>query len=80
VLGDEKPSTGRYADNLEPAFEKTKVKLGALAHSDEDVLTYIAYPQLAEKFFEQRDNPKAVLQSTPTVKSAAVKYSVRRVD
>jgi len=54
VLGDEKPITGRFADTLEPLFEKTKAQLGAKAESDEDVLSYIAFPQLAEKFFDDR--------------------------
>ena len=83
VLGDEKPSTGRYADILEPAFEKTKAQLGSKAHSDEDVLTYIAYPQLAEKYFEQRDNPAAATtaaEATAPKSAAAVKYSIRRAD
>ena len=55
VLGDEKPITGRFADTLEPAFEKAKKEIGALARSDEDVLSYIAFPQIAEKFFKQRE-------------------------
>ncbi len=54
ILGDEKPLEGRYADTLEPAFEKTKAELGDTARCDEDVLSYIAFPQLAEKFFEER--------------------------
>ncbi len=62
ILGDEKPLTGRYADTLEPAFEKTKAQLGDTARSDEDVLSYIAFPQLAEAFFEKRkaDEEKVV--------------------
>ena len=54
ILGDEKPLEGRYADTLEPIFEPTKQKLAGIARSDEDVLSYIAFPQLAEKFFEDR--------------------------
>ncbi len=54
ILGDEKPLEGRYADTLEPIFEPTKQKLAGIARSDEDVLSYIAFPQLAEKFFEER--------------------------
>lgn len=54
ILGDEKPLAGRYADTLEPAFEKTKAELGDTARCDEDVLSYIAFPQLAEKFFQER--------------------------
>ncbi len=59
ALEGEKPITGRYADTLEPAFEKTKAELGSLAHSDEDVLSYIAFPQVAEKFFKERDEREA---------------------
>lgn len=54
VLGDEEAVKGRYADTLEPAFEKTKKELEGLARSDEDVLSYIAFPQVAQKFFENR--------------------------
>ena len=62
ILGDEKPLEGRYADTLAPAFEKTKAELGDTARSDEDVLSYIAFPQLAEAFFEKRraDEEKVV--------------------
>lgn len=59
VLGDEKPITGRYAENLEPEFEKAKKKLGSLAKSDEDVLSYIAFPQIAEKFLKEREERRA---------------------
>ncbi len=54
-LGEEKGITGRFADTLEPIFEKTKKELGSKAKSDEDVLSYIAFPQLAEKFFDARE-------------------------
>ena len=54
ILGDEQPLPGRYADTLEPVFEKTKQELKGIARCDEDVLSYIAFPQLAEKFFQER--------------------------
>ncbi len=54
ILGDEQPLTGRYADSLEPIVEPTREKLAGIAKSDEDVLSYIAFPNLAEKFFEER--------------------------
>ena len=41
-------------EKLEPQFEKTKKELGDMARCDEDVLSYIAFPQLAEPFFEKR--------------------------
>ncbi len=55
ILGDEKPIECRPADLLEPEFEKTKAMLGDRAESDEDVLSYIAFPQVAEKFFADRE-------------------------
>ena len=54
VLGDEKPIKGRYADTLEPVFEKTKKELAGTAKSDEDVLSYVLFPQVAEKYFAAR--------------------------
>ena len=54
ILGDEQPLTGRYADTLKPIVAPTRKKLEGVARSDEDVLSYIAFPNLAEKFFEER--------------------------
>jgi oxaloacetate decarboxylase alpha subunit len=54
ILGDEKPLTGRFADTLEPIVDKTRKELEGVARCDEDVLSYIAFPNLAEKFFEER--------------------------
>lgn len=55
ILGDEEPVTVRYADLLEPGFEKAKQELGDRARSEEDVLSYIAFPAQAEAFFEKRE-------------------------
>ena len=63
VLGDEKPITIRFADTLQPAFEITKKQLGSLARSDEDVLSYIAFPQIAEKFFKDREDRESTTVS-----------------
>ena len=54
ILGDEKPLEGRYADTLAPVVESARTELGELAKSDEDVLSYIAFPNLAEKFLTAR--------------------------
>jgi len=69
VLGDEKPITGRYADTLEPLFEKAKKEIGSLAKSDEDVLSYIAFPQIAEKFLKNREESSAL----------KVSYTIRKL-
>ena len=54
ALGDEKPIEGRYADTLEPVFDKTKEELKGIAKNDEDVLDYVLFPQVAEKYFAAR--------------------------
>ena len=55
ILGDEKPLEGRYADTLPTdTFEKAQEKLGDTARCEEDILSYIAFPQVAENFFEKR--------------------------
>ena len=55
ALGDEEPIRGRFADTLDPVVESARKTLGALARSDEDVLSYIAFPAQAEKFFTERE-------------------------
>lgn len=61
VLGDEQPMTGRFADTMEPEFEKAKAYLGDRAESEADVLSYIAFPQQAEQYFEQRAAKKPLV-------------------
>lgn len=63
LLGDEKPITTRFADTLRPAFEISKFRLNNPFISDEDVLTYILFPQIAEKFFKVRDEQRSVKAS-----------------
>ena len=58
ILGDTELIEGRYADTLEPEFEKAKAEIGDKAKSDEDVLSYIAFPAQAEKFFDYREEMK----------------------
>ena len=55
VLGDEQPMTGRYADTLEPEFPTAREHLGQHARSEEDVLSYIAFPQQSEQFLARRE-------------------------
>ncbi|MBR6531324.1 MAG: pyruvate carboxylase subunit B [Clostridia bacterium] len=55
VLGDEKPIEVRFADTLADGYEAAKAEIGAKAKSEEDVLSYIAFPAQAEAFFDKRD-------------------------
>ena len=70
ILGDEKPIEGRFADTLAPGLEKGKEEIGDLARSEEDVLSYIAFPQQAQSFFEKRKADE----------EKVVKYTIRQED
>lgn len=69
VLGDEKPITNRFADTLSPEFDKIKERIGDLARTEEDIISYILFPQVAEKFLKDREE-KTVLK---------VSYSIRKI-
>ena len=71
ILGDEKPIEGRYAATLpSDTFEKTAEELGETARCEEDVLSYIAFPPVAEKFFEQRK----------AAEEKVAKYSIEKIE
>jgi oxaloacetate decarboxylase alpha subunit len=63
AIGDDEVITCRPADLLEPEFEKYKEETKDFAKSEEDVLSYALFPQVAKKFFDIRDGkvevPKA---------------------
>ena len=71
ILNGEEPLKGRYADTLPTdVYEKAAEKLGDTARCEEDVLSYIAFPQVAEKFFQQRKERE----------ENVVKYSIQAVE
>ena len=55
AIGDDPIITCRPADNIAPEFEKYKEETKGIAKSDEDVLSYALFPQVAQKFFDVRD-------------------------
>ncbi|MFT5871424.1 MAG: oxaloacetate decarboxylase alpha subunit [Clostridium sp.] len=55
IIGNEERVTVRPADLLEPGFEKAKKEIGDLAKSEEDVLSYAIFPQVAIKFLEEKN-------------------------
>jgi pyruvate carboxylase subunit B len=46
------PVTGRAADFIEPELEEDKKKIGDLAKTEEDLLTYALYPTTGEQFLK----------------------------
>ena len=55
AIGDAEVIECRPADLLEPEFEKYKEETKDFAKSEEDVLSYALFPQVAKKFFDIRD-------------------------
>ncbi len=54
IIGDEEVITIRPADLIKPEFEIMKKEVGDLAKTDEDVLAYALFPQVALKFLEEK--------------------------
>ncbi|NLM37938.1 MAG: pyruvate/oxaloacetate carboxyltransferase [Firmicutes bacterium] len=57
IIGDEEPITCRPADLLEPRLEAARAELaekGFSQLSEEDVLSYILFPEVALEFFKHR--------------------------
>ncbi len=54
VLKEDKPITGRPADLLEPQLEKAKKEISEYIEQEEDVLSYIIFPNVALDFFKRR--------------------------
>lgn len=57
IIGDEPVMTDRPADHLEPGLPRFREEIGDLAESEEDVLSYGSFPQVAKKFLQKRADP-----------------------
>ncbi|MCU0861189.1 MAG: pyruvate/oxaloacetate carboxyltransferase [Methanomassiliicoccales archaeon] len=55
IIGDEKPITVRPADLLPPEFDRLAAEVKQYARSEEDVLSYALFPQVALDFFKERE-------------------------
>lgn len=55
AIGDATPITCRPADLLKPELDKLRAEVGTLAQSDEDVLTYAMFPDLARVYLQERN-------------------------
>lgn len=54
VLKSEKPISGRPADLLKPQLEEAKKEIAGYIEQDEDVLSYVIFPNVAVDFFKRR--------------------------
>lgn len=56
IIKDAEVITDRPANHLDPALDKYKQEIGDLAKSEEDVLTYALFPQVAKDFLKKKYN------------------------
>jgi pyruvate carboxylase subunit B len=84
VIGDEPVIDGRPADLLKPELQKCEEegrKLGII-HSEEDVMTYALYPQVAVKFLkgemkeESMPSPVAAEAKSPSMPEFPAEFAV----
>ncbi len=69
ALGDEELITRRPADLIEPELEKLKEETKDFARSEEDVLSYALFSQVAEKFLRERNAGGAKPAAAPAPKA-----------
>ncbi len=74
VIGDEEPITCRPADMLEPGMEAARQGIGDLARSEEDVISYALFPQVARPFLERR--AKGADEHTAVIAAIAAKLAL----
>jgi oxaloacetate decarboxylase alpha subunit len=58
IIGDKPVITQRPADLLEPGLPQAKKEVAQYMETDEDVLSYVAFPQVAMKFLQERQAKK----------------------
>lgn len=56
IIGDAEVIKDRPANHLEPALDKYRAEVGDLARTEEDVLTYALFPQVAKDFLAKKYN------------------------
>ena len=76
VLAGQSPIQGRYAESIAPEFEAAKEYLGDRAESEEDVLSYIAFPAQAEAYFDYRAKKR---EEEEFAKALVTTYSIQEV-
>jgi oxaloacetate decarboxylase alpha subunit len=55
AIGNEEPIDCRPADLIPPGMEQARAEIGDLARSEEDVISYALFPQVARPFLERRN-------------------------
>jgi pyruvate/oxaloacetate carboxyltransferase len=72
VLGKKQPITCRPADLLQPGLDQARKELDGLATSEEDVLSYALFPEIAKDYFLARDGRQSKHEAEGSTKSSSV--------
>jgi oxaloacetate decarboxylase alpha subunit len=56
IIGDEQPITHRPADDLEPMLDSARKEIMRYYQQEEDVLSYVLFPEVAMEYFKFRAN------------------------
>lgn len=74
AIGDAEVVTCRPADLLTPELDRYRTELGDYCRKEEDVLSYALFPQVAMKFFEERErrDPRPVALGENTLQTLIV--------
>ncbi len=77
ILKDEKPITGRPADLLKPQLAEASKEIEEFIEQDEDILSYLIFPNVALEFFKRRKGllPPLELKSSCSGNKAANKVA-----
>jgi len=79
IIGNDKVFTGRPADLLQNEYDTMKNEIGSLAKSDEDVLTYACFPQIAKNYLKEKYEAK-YLKETEKQKKSKDEISVQNIE
>jgi pyruvate/oxaloacetate carboxyltransferase len=63
ILGKKQPISCRPADLLKPGLDAARKEIGSLASSEEDVLSYALFPEIAKDYFLWRDGRQSSQQA-----------------
>jgi len=79
VLKEDKPITGRPADLLEPQLEQAREDIVDYIEQEEDVLSYIIFPNVAVDFFKRRKGELPPLQLNSSCNNGKVVNTVAEI-
>jgi len=78
TIGDDQIHTCRPGDLLEPEWEKMQKEAAPYNETEEDILSYALFPQVARGFFERRANKTPLLEEAEEIKEEG-KLNVKEI-